>query len=82
MFVVCVAMVEQGVGLSCCWLGLARLACFHVGLQPSTRCKTSFHTSFRLSNSHAFVIDSKYPGQAEFAIVGCELLQDRTDRDN
>ena len=41
----------------------------------ATRCKTSFRTSVRLSNSRA---NSKYPGQVKFVIVGCELLQDRT----
>ena len=75
-------MVEQGPGVGLA-LGMASTSSRGRSiLQPSTRCKTSFRTSFRLSNSRAFVIDSKYPRQALVAIVQCELLQDRTVHDN
>ena len=50
----CVAEVEQGVGLSCRWLGMASLLPRDIAAQHEVQ--NLIRTSFRLSNSHAFVI--------------------------
>ena len=55
---------------------------FPCGFVAYMRYKTPFHASFRMYMAIPLLIDSKNLGQAVFAIVAGEYLQDRTVREN